>query len=84
MVTDLMNSEYGKEIATEWTKPNKRLLIKCTFVGALISAGVLEVSFNALAPKLAQKNDKHATLAKYLGYGKKQSYFVWLCQYVKS
>lgn len=82
MVEALMESEYGEGIAREWAEPDKRLQVKCAFVGALKDAGVIKGSYNALAPQLGIMKVAHASLAKYMGYGKKQPYFDWLKQYV--
>lgn len=83
LMEDLMASEYGTEIAKDWTDPGKRTQVKCALVGALIDAGVLKSSYNALAPELGISEIAVASLAKYMGYGKKQPYYDWLMEYVK-
>lgn len=82
LVEALMKSDYAKDIATEWTKVGKRLQIKCAFVGALKDVGVLTGSYNSIAPKLGVTDIDAASLAKYMGYGKKKSYYEWLKLYV--
>lgn len=83
LMVDLMASEYGTEIAKDWADPEKRTQVKCAIVGALIDTGVLKSSYNALAPELDISEIAVASLAKYMGYGKKQPYYDWLREYVK-
>lgn len=83
MMVALMKSEYGKDIATEWADPNKRIQVKCKLVGALKDAGVIKGSYNSLAPRLDIDEIESASLAKYMGEGKKQSYFEWLKEYTQ-
>lgn len=82
MVEALMKSELAKDIATEWADEGKRLQVKFAFVGAIKDVGVLNSSYNALASKFDVPNVDAASLAKYMGYGKRKSYFEWLKQYV--
>jgi hypothetical protein len=56
--------------------------VKFAFIGALKDVGVLNCSYNALASNFIVTGIDSATLAKYMGYGKKKSYFEWLKQYV--
>ena len=83
MMSALMKSEYGRDIAAEWADPNKRIQVKCKLVGALKDAGVIQGSYNSLAPRLDIDEVESASLAKYMGEGKKQSYFEWLKEYAK-
>ena len=83
MMAALMKSEYGKDVATEWAAPNKRIQVKCKLVGALKDAGVIKGSYNSLAPRLGIDEIESASLAKYMGEGKKQSYFEWLKEYAQ-
>ena len=83
LISDLMSSEHGKVIAAEWTDRKKRKLVRYKLVGALISADVLRTNFNALATMLCKKGDKPTTLAKYMGYGKKQPYYLWLKEWIR-
>ena len=83
MMAALMKSDYGKDIATEWADPNKRIQVKCKLVGALKDAGVIKGSYNSLAPRLDIDEVESASLAKYMGEGKKQSYFEWLKEYAQ-
>jgi hypothetical protein len=82
LVEDLMKSDYGKDIATEWAEESKQLKLKFAFIGALIDAGVLKSSYNALASAFSIADVDTATLAKYMGLGKRKKYFEWLKQYV--
>lgn len=82
MVEALMRTEWAKDIATEWADEGKRLQVKFAFIGALKDVGVLNCSYNALASNFIVTGIDSATLAKYMGYGKKKNYFEWLKQYV--
>ena len=79
----LMESEWGDVIFKEWRKESSRLKLICKIIGTLIDANVLDVSYNAVAPMLNQEELPSDTLAKYIGLGKKQDYFTWICEYVK-
>jgi hypothetical protein len=83
LVEALMKSDYAKDIATEWTEVGKRLQVRGAFVGALKDVGVLAGSYNSIAPKLGVTDIDAASLAKYMGYGKKKSYYEWLKLYVR-
>ena len=82
-VEGLMHSEWGEHIAREWAVKEKRLTLKCMIIGALKDAGVLKGSYNQIAKLLDLDGENPATLAKYLGMGKKQPYAEWIEQYVK-
>ena len=82
MVEALMRTQWAKDIAMEWADDGKRLQVKFAFIGALKDIGVLNCSYNALASKFTVNGIDSASLAKYMGYGKKKSYFEWLKQYV--
>ena len=82
MVEALMKTKWAKDVATEWAEENKRLQVKFAFIGALKDVGVLDCSYNALASKFTITGIDNASLAKYMGYGKKKSYFEWLREYV--
>ena len=79
----LMESEWGDAIFKEWRKESSRLKLICKIIGTLIDANVLDVSYNAVAPMLNQEELPSDTLANYIGLGKKQDYFTWICEYVK-
>lgn len=83
LVEHLMRSNYAKDIATEWAKEGKRLQVRCAFVGALKDVGVLAGSYNSIALKLGVNDIDAASVAKYMGYGKKKSYYEWLKLYVR-
>lgn len=86
MVDDLM-SEYGQNIAREWEKPKKSLMVKMELVGALRDAGVLnKKSYQYLVKSIFPFRDRiegkpTETLAQYMGKGKKEYYFEWLEDY---
>lgn len=82
-VEALMHSEWGEQIARDWSVKEKRLTLKCMIVGALKDAGVLKGSYNQIAKLLDLDGENPATLAKYLGMGKKQGYAEWIMDYVK-
>ena len=79
----LMESEWGDAIFKEWRRESSRLKLICKIIGTLIDANVLDVSYNAVAPMLNQEELPSETLANYIGLGKKQDYFTWICEYVK-
>ena len=79
----LMESEWGDAIFKEWRRESSRLKLICKIIGSLIDANVLDVSYNAVAPMLNQEELPSDTLANYIGLGKKQDYFTWICEYVK-
>ena len=82
-VEALLHSEWGEQIARDWAVRDKRLTLKCMLVGGLKDAGVLRGSYNQIAKLLDMDGENPATLAKYLGMGKKQPYADWIVGYVK-
>lgn len=82
-VEALMHSEWGERIAREWAVADKRLTLKCMIIGVLKDAGVIKGSYNQIAKLLDIDEENPATLAKYLGMGKKQPYAEWIEEYVK-
>ena len=82
-VEALMHSEWGERIAREWAVADKRLTLKCMIVGVLKDIGVIKGSYNQIAKLLDIDEENPATLAKYLGMGKKQPYAEWIEGYVK-
>ena len=83
-VDDLMKSEYGNQIARDWTVRDKRLSLKCMIIGKLKDAGVLKGSYNVIARQLEIDDENPATLAKYMGLGKKQPFAEWVEKHVFS
>lgn len=83
-VEALLHSEWGEQIARDWAVKDKRLTLKCTLIGGLKDAGVLRGSYNQIAKLLDMDGENPATLAKYLGMGKKQPYAEWIFGYVKA
>jgi hypothetical protein len=82
-VDALMASEWRDQIASDWAVADKRLGLKCMIIGVLKDAGVIRGSYNAIAKLLDMDGEKPATLAKYMGMGKKQPYAEWIADYVK-
>ena len=82
-VDALMASEWRDQIASDWTVADKRLGLKCMIIGLLKDAGVIRGSYNSIAKLLDMDGEKPATLAKYMGMGKKQPYAEWIADYVK-
>lgn len=83
-VDALMASEWREQIASDWTVPDKRLGLKCMLIGTLKDAGVVKGSYNSIAKLLDMDGENPATLAKYMGMGKKQPFAEWVTDYVKS
>ena len=83
-VDALMASHWRDHIAREWSVKDKRLTLKCMIIGALKDAGVLKGSYNFVARQLDMDDENPATLAKYMGLGKKQPFAEWIEDYVKS
>ena len=78
-----MRSEWRDEIAEEWQKPDKRLMVKGYIVGCLIEAGVIDGSDLKIASLIVGDTDiKPKSFASYLGIGKKKPYCEWICSYV--
>ena len=82
-VDALMASEWRDQIASDWAVADKRLGLKCMIIGLLKDAGVIRGSYNSIAKLLDMDNENPATLAKYMGMGKKQPYAEWIVDYVK-
>ena len=82
-VDALMASEWRDQIASDWTVADKRLGLKCMIIGLLKDAGVIRGSYNSIAKLLDMDSENPATLAKYMGMGKKQPYAEWIADYVK-
>ena len=57
--------------------------MKCMIIGLLKDAGVIRGSYNSIGKLLDMDNENPATLAKYMGMGKKQPYAEWIADYVK-
>ena len=83
-VDALMSSEWRELIAQEWDSKERRLMLKCMVIGVLKDAGVLRGSYNSIARLLDMDDENPATLAKYMGLGKKQPFAEWIIQYVNS
>ena len=81
-VDALMASEWRDQIASDWTVADKRLGLKCMIIGLLKDAGVIRGSYNSIAKLLDMDSENPATLAKYMGMGKKQPYAEWIADYV--
>ena len=81
---DLMKSEWGRVILQEWENARRRPKLKCKIIGAMKDAGVLKSDYQTIAEKMDMGNELPAeTHANYMGYGKAQPYFEWICDNVK-
>lgn len=81
---DLMKSEWGHVILLEWENSRKRSKLKCKMIGAIKDAGILKSDYQTIAEKMDMGNNLPAkTHAEYMGYGKAQPYFEWICDNVK-
>ena len=81
---DLMKSEWGHVILLEWENSRKRPKLKCKMIGAIKDAGILKSDYQTIAEKMDMGNNLPAkTHAEYMGYGKAQPYFEWICDNVK-
>ena len=84
LVEALMESEWKYLIADEWSE-KKRLMLKCKIIGLLKDAGVLRGNYNQLSKVLPEKEGKKAaSLAEYMGKGKKEPYADWIIAYVNN
>lgn len=81
-VDALMTSEWRDQIATDWAVMDKRLCLKCMIIGVLKDVGVVRGSYNSIAKLLDMDYENPATLAKYMGMGKKQPFAEWITNYV--
>ena len=82
---NLMRSEWGHVILLEWENARKRPKLKCKIIGAIKDAGILKSDYQTIAEKMDMGNNLPAeTHANYMGYGKAQPYFEWICDYVKA
>jgi hypothetical protein len=81
-VDALMTSEWRDQIATDWAVMDKRLCLKCMIIGVLKDVGVVRGSYNSIAKLLDMDGENPATLAKYMGMGKKQPFAEWITNYV--
>lgn len=79
---DFMASKWGEPYAREWRVRSKRLKVECKLAGALKDAGVIKGSYAKLASLIKQDELKQDSLANYMGMGKDEPYFDWICEYV--
>ena len=82
LVDGLMHSEWRDLIAREWDSKDRRLMLKCMIVGLLKDMDVVRGSYNSIARRLDMDGENPATLAKYMGAGKKQPFAEWVEEYV--
>lgn len=98
LVEALMASEYGEQIAREWSEKedcrrSRHNIIKAQLIGTLADAGVLRGSYGALARHVGivvNENNKdpknnYKTFADYMGHykGRKPPYADWVRKYVQ-
>ena len=81
-VDALMASEWRDQIARDWAVKDKSLTLKCMIIGVLKDVGVVRGSYNSIAKLLDIEGENTATLAKYMGLGKKQGFAEWIAGYV--
>ncbi len=83
-VDDLMASECGKDIASDWKKSSKRTSLKGHVLGALKCAGFIAGSDLCIATAvLVGSTDRSLkTFACYIGKGKKSKFRDWICSYI--
>lgn len=79
---DFMASEWGEPYAKEWRVKSKRLKVECKLAGALKDAGVIKGSYAKIASFINQDELKEDSLANYMGMGKDEPYYDWICEYV--
>lgn len=79
---DFMASRWGEPYAKEWRVKSKRLKTQCKLAGALKDAGVIKGSYAKIASFINQDELKEDSLANYMGMGKDEPYFDWICEYV--
>ena len=91
-VEALMGSDCGEQIAHDWAVQGKRerkAQVKGHVVGLLKDARVLKGSYGSIAKKVGiivneeNKKDPYKTFADYMARGKKQSYAIWVKEYVE-
>ena len=81
---NLIKSEWRHGILQEWENARRRSKLKCKIIGAMRDAGILKSDYQTIAEKINMGNELPAeTHANYMGYGKAQPYFEWICDYVK-
>jgi len=80
----LMKSEYRDVISKEWSKAERRLMLKGAIIGALKEAGVIEGSNLSIAKAFVGGLDKeNKTFASYIGKSEKYEFNDWIRGYVK-
>ncbi len=85
-VKALMESEWKKSIAMDWTAEGERskcMQIRGCVIGLLKDNGVLKGSYDSIA-KATNLVENHRSLSRYLGKGKRQPYAEWVKAYVES
>ena len=83
-VSALMKSEYRDVIADEWSKPERRLMLKASIVYCLKEAGVIEGSDLSISKALVNGTDKdNKTFSIYMGRSKNCEFKDWIIVYVK-
>lgn len=83
LLNELLDSEWGKAIVQDWRIMSKRDKLECKIIGAMKDAGISGFSYNALAPIISQIEKIPDSIANYLGQGKDEPYFDWICEYVR-
>jgi hypothetical protein len=81
-VDNLMESEWKDVIGEAWMDKDRRETLKGYIVGSLKDAGVICGKYDEIAKVMGYEED-YRTFSSYLGRGKKQPFFDWICVYVK-
>lgn len=82
-VEELLNSEYGWDIAVAWGDKDKREPLKGYVVGCLKDAGVISGSYDGIAKLMGYDNNSFRSFSRNLGRGKEQPYIQWVKDYVE-
>lgn len=84
-VTALLKSEHRDTIAWEWSKPERRLMLKGAIVGCIKEAGVIAGSDLSIAKAIIEGTDtENKTFAIYMGKGKKRDFYDWIMKYLEA
>lgn len=79
---ELMRSQYGTALATEWLNPKKHFQTRAKVIGAMMAAGIYPSNASKLARLIYGRNA--TTFATYLGKGKKSAIVDWIKDYLEN
>lgn len=84
-ISALMKSEHRDMISKEWSKPERRLMLKGAIVGCIKEAGVIAGSDLSIAKAIIEGTDtENKTFAIYMGKGKKSDFYDWIMKYLEA